>query len=518
MNVLLLCILFTIFQCISGQVLHQIGRLYIPNAGVPGAENAAVDYDTNRIFVADGSDTSVNSFNFSINENVTEAIIEQSVKILIEPAFEDLGFDPVDIQDITCVSKSHKGYILATVVPMNHSITFGWIAFINPTDQAVFHMMELEDCYLPDHVSTTPDGDIILISCEAEPSNNEVRYPAVNPRGSVGYIDVSNSDMTEWEYTNIGFTEFDDGQSKSSQLPSDVYIPLPDNITDGRFSIAAEPEYAVADSDGNYAYISLQVRGSFTYISIIKPLPNKHLNVQENNAIAVLDIDDKEIIKVFSLGMADFGSNGGLDASDKDDMINIVEYANVYGMRQPDSIDFYEMPNGRKFLFTANEGDSKDWDEIRVEDMDLDKEVFGNTSMLQERECLGRLKATNLVGWNETEYDGNDTVYDKVVTFSSRDFTIFEIMEDADGVPINLSLHFSNGNDFENITAEMVPEGFNSDYFTGSFDERSDAKGPEPEGINSIYIATEKSVNCQSASHSSARNLAFCICCLLAQL
>ena len=462
MDTLFHCILFTIFQCISGQVLHQIGRLYIPNAGVPGAENAAVDYDTNRIFVADGSDTSVNSFNFSINENVTEAVIEQSVNILIEPAFTDLGFDPVDIQDITCVSKSHKGYILATVVPMNHSITFGWIAFINPENQSVFHLMELEDCYLPDQVSTTPDGDIIIISCEAEPSNNEARLPAVNPRGSMGYIDVSDSDMTQWEYTNIGFTEFDDGQSKSSLLPSDVYIPLPDSITDGegRFSISAEPEYAVTDWDGQYAYIALQ----------------------ENNAIAVLDVDHKEIINVFSLGMADFGSNGGLDASDKDDMINIVEYANVYGMRQPDSIDFYEMPNGRKFLFTANEGDSKDWDEIRVEDIDLDEDIFGNTSMLQEREYLGRLKVTKLVGtvdggdWNETEYD-------KLVMFSSRDFTMFEIIENEEGVPVNLSLHFSSGNDFENITAEMIPEGFNSDYFTGSFDERSDAKGPEPEGM-----------------------------------
>jgi len=60
---------------------------------------------------------------------------------------------------------------------------------------------------------------------------------------------------------------------------------------------------------------------------------------------------------------------------------------------------------------------------------------------------------------------------------------MFEIIENEEGVPVNLSLHFSSGNDFENITAEMIPEGFNSDYFTGSFDERSDAKGPEPEAL-----------------------------------
>ena len=44
-------------------------------------------------------------------------------------------------------------------------------------------------------------------------------------------------------------------------------------------------------------------------------------------------------------------------------------------------------------------------------------------------------------------------------------------------------------NQFESITAELVPKGFNSDYYNPSFDERSDAKGPEPEGI-CIYVVT----------------------------
>jgi len=204
-----------------------------------------------------------------------------------------------------------------------------------------------------------------------------------------------------------------------------------------------------------------------------------------------LDIAQKEVINVFSLGLTDFGSNGGLDASDKDNTINIMEYSNVYGMRQPDSIDFYELSNGRKFIFTANEGDSKDWDEVRVEDIELDFYVFeegldGNLTvdMLQEREYLGRLQVSNLLGRvNDTEM-WNETEYEMLVSFSSRDFTVFEVIEDDDGMPIDLSLHFSSGNDFERITAEMLGEdGFNSDYFTNSFDSRSDAKGPEPEAL-----------------------------------
>ena len=136
--------------------------------GIPGAENAAIDYENNRIFVASGSNTSVNSFDFDIDDNVTTADIVPSVNILIEPAFDALGLEPPElgIQDITCVAMSSKGYILATVVPMNHSITNGWLAFINPTNQSVFHLLEMEDCFLPDHVISTFDGDTILVSCE----------------------------------------------------------------------------------------------------------------------------------------------------------------------------------------------------------------------------------------------------------------------------------------------------------------------------------------------------------------
>ena len=224
----------------------------------------------------------------------------------------------------------------------------------------------------------------------------------------------------------------------------------------------------------------VDLRGQYAYVGL-----------QESNAIAVLDIAAKEIVNVFSLGVADFGSNGGLDASDKDGGINITEYANVYGMRQPDDIDFWQHRNGRSFIFTANEGDSKGWDEARAEDMDLDLDVFGNGSngsyiaTVQREEQLGRLKVSKLLGTVDGYNGLNDTEYEELVTFSSRDFTIFEVVSDREGVPMDLKLHFSSGNDFEAITAELIPEGFNSDYTTGTFDERSDAKGPEPEGMSS---------------------------------
>ncbi len=93
------------------------------------------------------------------------------------------------------------------------------------------------------------------------------------------------------------------------------------------------PEYCVIDNNDEYAYITLQ----------------------ENNAIAVLDIDNKEIINIFSLGVHDF-SITGLDASDKDGQINIQTYPNLYGLRMPDALDFLQTSDGKQYILTANEG------------------------------------------------------------------------------------------------------------------------------------------------------------------
>merc|ERR1712129_576929 len=50
--------------------------------------------------------------------------------------------------------------------------------------------------------------------------------------------------------------------------------------------------------------------------------------------------------------------------------------------------------------------------------------------------------------------------------------------------PSGIDLVYSSLDIFESVTADVLgTDGFNSDYFNPSFDERSDAKGPEPESI-----------------------------------
>ncbi len=174
------------------------------------------------------------------------------------------------------------------------------------------------------------------------------------------------------------------------------------------------------------------------------------------------------VTDIIGLGVKDHSVEGnGIDASDRDDAINIETYP-VFGLFMPDAIASYEF-DGVNYFVTANEGDARDED-ARVEDLDLDPTAFPNAAELQLEENLGRLEVSTIDG--DTDGDGD---FDELYAYGARSFTIF----DAEG-----NLIFDSGDDFEQITAELIPEFFNStNDENGSFDSRSDAKGPEPEGV-----------------------------------
>lgn len=165
------------------------------------------------------------------------------------------------------------------------------------------------------------------------------------------------------------------------------------------------------------------------------------------------------------LGIIDFDGSNGLDPNDEDG-INIRNES-VFGLYQPDSIASYEV-DGETYYVTANEGDARSEDE-RVAELELDPDAFPNAAELQTDEELGRLEVSTIDG----DLDG-DGDYDRLVSYGGRSFSI----RDANG-----NIVFDSGDDFAQITAEQVPEIFNSNGTVDSFDSRSDAKGAEPEGV-----------------------------------
>ncbi len=206
----------------------------------------------------------------------------------------------------------------------------------------------------------------------------------------------------------------------------------------------------------------------------------------DENTLAILNDNDFGITGVFSqttgllaenpnpvpslLGLISL-RDGGLDASDSDDAIKIQPWP-VYGLYQPDAIAAYVV-DGETYLVTANEGDARDYDgygeEARVGDLVLDLTVFPDAVFLQAAENLGRLRTTTA----GTDTDG-DGLVDKILAYGARSFTIWNSAGE---------LVWDSGTEIETTIAAIYPDDFNADGENGSFDGRSDDKGPEPEAV-----------------------------------
>jgi 2',3'-cyclic-nucleotide 2'-phosphodiesterase / 3'-nucleotidase / 5'-nucleotidase len=218
------------------------------------------------------------------------------------------------------------------------------------------------------------------------------------------------------------------------------------------FAQDAEPEY-IAEGDDGTAVVTLQ----------------------EINAVGLLDYERARFDYVRGLGFKDHGqTRNALDPSDRDDAIAIEPWENVFGMYQPDAVSAYTH-RGDTWYVTANEGDARERDdcdeETDVSDLTLDPTVFPDAEELQENEKLGRLNVTENLG--DKDGDGD---YDRLFAFGARSMSI-------------LSEHgrlvYDTGSELERIAAALEPARFNfSNEDPGVFDDRSDAKGPEPEGVD----------------------------------
>jgi len=329
----------------------------------------------------------------------------------------------------------HHGTVAAAVENENKQAP-GSVIFFNTEGS---FLSQVTVGALPDMITFSPNGLWVLVANEGEPNDDYT----VDPEGSVSIIDIRRGakHVTQDDVRTADFTAF-------NNTPLDYSI----RIFGPNATVAQdlEPEYITVSKDSKKAWVTLQ----------------------ENNAIAVIDIIDAKVEKLIGLGFKDHMEEGnGIDASNKDGFINISNWP-TYGMYMPDSIASYKY-RGETFLVTANEGDSRDYagfsEETRVKDVILDPVAFPDQMTLQAQENLGRLKITTTNG--DLDNDGD---YDALFSFGARSFSI----RTDHGHMV-----FDSGDDFERITAAAFPDDFNSDEVNGSFDDRSDDKGPEPEGL-----------------------------------
>ena len=335
----------------------------------------------------------------------------------------------------------HNG-IVAIAVEADPSQAPGTAAFFN-TDGKFLSAVTVGA--LPDMLTFTPDGQHVLVANEGEPDEYCLTEDGNegDPEGSVSVIRLRNgaANLTQADVRTADFSNF-----TRNNIHPDIRIFGPGATV----AQDLEPEYIAVDPDSSRAWVTLQ----------------------ENNAIAVLDIASATITEIFPLGYKDYAQDNALDPSDRDDGINIANWP-VSGIYQPDAIAAFQA-RGETFIITTNEGDARDYicfsEEARVGDLTLDPTVFDDPEFLQQPENLGRLKTTTATG----DADG-DGQHETIVNYGARSFSIWS----TDG-----QLLFDSGSDFEQYTAALIPDDFNStNDENDSFDNRSDDKGPEPEGV-----------------------------------
>ena len=292
---------------------------------------------------------------------------------------------------------------------------------------------------LPDMLIFTPNGRRLLVANEGEPNDAYT----VDPEGSVSIIDmrVGAANLTQ---ADVRTATFNDSIPKTNTSTIRKYGPGANLAQD------IEPEYIAVSHDSKTAWVTLQ----------------------ENNALAILDIEAGVFTQLVGLGFKDHSQRGnGLDTSDLDGGINIANWP-VFGIYQPDAIESYRV-RGVTYLVMVNEGDTRAFtgfnEEVRVSALSLDPTAFPNAAILKQNANLGRLTVTNATG--DTDGDGD---FDQVLVPGGRSFSI----RTAQG-----ELVFDSGDQFEQITAAQVPASFNSNGAAATFDTRSDNKGPEPEGV-----------------------------------
>lgn len=341
-----------------------------------------------------------------------------------------------------------KNGIVAVAVQGDSTSELGSVVFF---DAMGTYLNSVTAGFLPDMVIFNNAGTQVLTANEGEPSSDY----SIDPLGSVSVIDLTPgiANLTNANVTTLTFESFDGEIDNLRAAGVRIFGP---NATVGQ---DLEPEYICVSTDDHTALVTLQ----------------------ENNAVAKIDLQTLTITSIEPLGYKDHSQVGNLiDASDRGGKVFSAAWP-IKGAYMPDAIECFEV-GGTTFAITANEGDAREWGSFveskRLGSLDLDSILFPNAEYLKKDELLGRLNVLSYDG--DTDGDGD---LDEIYSFGGRSFSIWNV---ATGAQV-----WDSGDDFEAITAADPTWGA---YFNASnsappaFKNRSDDKGPESEGVTIAEI------------------------------
>ncbi|WP_312511054.1 choice-of-anchor I family protein [Massilia sp.] len=349
----------------------------------------------------------------------------------------------------------HDG-LVALAIEASPKTSPGTVAFYNAADLKLVNSVKVGA--LPDMLVFTPDGSKVLVANEGEP--NSYGLPdSIDPEGSISIITVNRGGTPS--VATADFKGFNGQEAALRAQGIRIFGPGASAAQD------FEPEYITVSDDGRTAWATLQ----------------------ENNAIATIDVASAKITSVKPLGFKNHNVAGmGMDASDEDGGTNtnsgtpLVKIAPqpVKGMYLPDAIASYSV-DGVRYLITANEGDARaDWpgfnEETRVRahcTAGLDPSVFPDAANLILDSNLGRLRVTTSPNGANTGKNAAGQCTE-LYSFGGRSFSIWNT---------DITRVYDSGDEFEQRTKALPNVKFNASNDNNDLDGRSASKGPEPEGV-----------------------------------
>ncbi|NCU87877.1 MAG: alkaline phosphatase, partial [Actinobacteria bacterium] len=301
----------------NGSELKFVGR-YVTGAGLGGAEISAVDAASKRLFITNGAKNTIDIVDIS---NLKKPKLIKAVSFTASGA---TGIQSVAAKNgvvlvaAQMASKTAPGRIF--VMDINGKLRPGLADGITVGA-------------LPDSVTISPDGKYAIVANEGEPLNycltNGELPETTDPLGSISIINLSSKTPTA---TTLDFKGYTERKNAITYAGGRIFGPNASLAQD------IEPEYAAFSADSKFAYVTLQ----------------------ENNAIATVDVATGAIINIVGLGVKNHNVfDRGLDSSDRDNVINI-EKRNIQGMYLPDAIGTVDA-GGNTYMVTANEGDAREY-------------------------------------------------------------------------------------------------------------------------------------------------------------
>lgn len=491
----------------TGLQLERIGAYSAGVFAVSAAEITAFDPASKRVFVVNAQAGAVDVLDLSdpTNPTLIDSIDANAVlagAVINSVAVRD-GLVAVAIEAALKTDNGKMALYRASDLKLLGSVTVG---------------------AQPDMVLFTPDGKYVMTANEGEPSDDY----QIDPEGSISIIDIA--DTANPVVNTASFTAFN-GQEVTLRARG-VRIFGPDGTGVASAAKDFEPEYITVSSDSKTAWVTLQENNAFAKVDIasatvtdILPLGYKDHGVADNE-IDVSDSDGVINIKTWPgvRGMYLPDAMASYSVAGKTYLVTANEGdARAWGEDNPlyfgnattagDASKGFVEEFRVKHLVHASGFSRRAGDDLPPQLAQLGTggllnptvfgycgAVAGNPGACRDDEQLGRLNITWTMGYQKdsngdailynndgiANVGGTKLMYDELYAFGARSFSIWSD---------NGELVWDSGAEIEQFLASDTCKAgknrdidcktyFNSNHEEGNgFDNRSDNKGPEPEGV-----------------------------------